>query len=456
MTKTLFSHSFRMLICGNCGAPLEVPTEGGHVTCSYCRVASQYSGRDERADLEAVRAKQPLNEAARYQRLREQDGKPLMPPPALVRYMVNGALAPQLAPQAMAEWQQTRIEVQRGAPFGTHERLHFLTLFLYGHMSRQNEEQRCRAMLETALEVLTSARHKQELRGMLARRAARSGDFHAADEWLAPCDPYSDDLHMDTAYRFSKAYVCTARRDYQSVLQLLGPRIDDVPIADGSDLVCGVLRANAHEQTGQLATAVQQLLTFAQANGSLARHEGIVQANAHMMLCSQSMAQARAQLATQPARRAAGSGRSPVRMLFALPFTLLPIGFIIAGFLVPEGSTTDDGHPLNYFFFFMGACFLIGPAILFIIGIVKKRRADHFAKVGVPGTGQILSVSETGLRVNNQPQVAIVMRVFVGNHQPYEITHKKVVSVVDLSRLQPGTSLPLKVDPNKMTDVMLG
>jgi len=58
--------------------------------------------------------------------------------------------------------------------------------------------------------------------------------------------------------------------------------------------------------------------------------------------------------------------------------------------------------------------------------------------------------------VNNQPQVAIVMRVFVGNHQPCEITHKKVVSVVDLSRLQPGTSLPLKVDPNKMTDVMLG
>jgi hypothetical protein len=59
---------------------------------------------------------------------------------------------------------------------------------------------------------------------------------------------------MDTAYRFSRAYVSTHAGDMKTVLRVLGTQVDDVPIADPYDAVVGMLRANALEAHGQLAS----------------------------------------------------------------------------------------------------------------------------------------------------------------------------------------------------------
>lgn len=324
---------------------------------------------------------------------------------------------------------------------------------LYGALAGADEQRR-RAMLETALELLPASRHKQVIRGMLARQAVRHRDLQAAEEWLAPCDPYADDIHMDTAYRFSKAYLATAQQQWQEVLQFVGYRTGDVPIADGSDHAVAVLRANAHERQGQLPTAVQQLTELAATGAGLGLLEKIVAANPELALCPHSLAQVRMQMGAS-AQAAAKSGGG-FGCLGIIPWLIIPVGFFVAAFVVPSGSTTDDGFPLTYFMLFMGACFMLGPAIMVLVRVSSSRRAAHFARVGVDGTAQILSVRETGVRVNHQPQVAIQMRVFAGNMPPYEVTTNKVVSVVDLPRMQPGASMSVKVDPGKPHDVQFG
>ena len=45
----------------------------------------------------------------------------------------------------------------------------------------------------------------------------------------ACCDPNSDDLQTDSAYRISRAYLDTARGDFQRVLQILGGNEQEVP-----------------------------------------------------------------------------------------------------------------------------------------------------------------------------------------------------------------------------------
>ena len=57
---------------------------------------------------------------------------------------------------------------------------------------------------------------------MLARSSAKLGDLAGAEAWMALLDPYSENIHGDSAYRYARAYVDTARQDWASVTRVLG------------------------------------------------------------------------------------------------------------------------------------------------------------------------------------------------------------------------------------------
>jgi len=261
--ETMFSREMRLLLCPQCGAPIEGAIAGGTFTCAYCRATAVLAPRDESREVAHAAAQPTMSEAERFQRLREQDHQPMLPPPAIHYLFANATSSPELlperAPQALAELQRARHELAGGGSFGAAERLYFLTATLYERLSVQKKDPEVRALLETARDVLSDPRHRQVLHGMLARNAARVGDRRAAEEWFRLMTPYATDLPMDTAYRFTCAYLSTRAGDAQTVLRVLGTSIDDVPIADPFDEVCAVLRANALERLGNVQAAVQQL-----------------------------------------------------------------------------------------------------------------------------------------------------------------------------------------------------
>ncbi len=102
----------------------------------------------------------------------------------------------------------------------------------------------------------------------------------------------------------------------------------------------------------------------------------------------------------------------------------------------------------------------IASITFMIIGVVftalgyffRKMGAKHkrLMAVGTPGTGTIISVSETSMRINNNPVVAIEMDVVGSGFMQFRTTMKTPVSPVTLSQvnLKPGASLPVKVDPS--------
>jgi DNA-directed RNA polymerase subunit RPC12/RpoP len=288
--KTVFSRELRLLLCPQCGAPVEAAIAGGAVACKYCGAALMLPPRDESHDVAHAAAPPQMGEAERFQRLREQDNRPLLPPPAIQHLCINGHLPPNLFQEARLSFQRAWQEVAAGGSFGAAERLYFLTFALYQHLSAERKDAEVRALLETARDLLPDPRHRQLLHGMLARNAARANDPHAAEEWLKLLTAHSADIHMDTAYRFSRAYVSTRAGDLGTVLRVLGTQIDDVPIADPYDSVVGMLRANAHERTGNWQAAVQQLsqLATTTVNGAsgLAYLAGL---NPELALCPESL-----------------------------------------------------------------------------------------------------------------------------------------------------------------------
>lgn len=90
----------------------------------------------------------------------------------------------------------------------------------------------------------------------------------------------------------------------------------------------------------------------------------------------------------------------------------------------------------------------IGPFVMILGGSARggalRRRLQE---TGVPGTARILSVAETGLTVNDAPQVDLMLEVTIAGRAPYQVRHRELVPRLALGRLSDGRPLQVVVDP---------
>lgn len=136
-------------------------------------------------------------------------------------------------------------------------------------------------------------------------------------------------------------------------------------------------------------------------------------------------------------------------------FGLMIAGFIIAGFLVSPDAKTDDGHPLNIFFFVMAGMFALSTGgILLYATLANRRRAFREAN-WMDATAEILEVSETGTYINNQPRIKFRLLVHSPVHGATEAVHKQVIPLTALAQYSAGTSIQVKVNPSDPKDIHL-
>ncbi|HEV7769930.1 MAG TPA: hypothetical protein VGO66_04620 [Solirubrobacterales bacterium] len=81
--------------------------------------------------------------------------------------------------------------------------------------------------------------------------------------------------------------------------------------------------------------------------------------------------------------------------------------------------------------------------------------AEKLANEGVDGTATIVQMQATGKTVNMQPELQFQMTVDVNGSQS-QVTHIQVVSPAIIGQLQPGAQVPVKVDPNDHSQLMIG
>jgi hypothetical protein len=66
-----------------------------------------------------------------------------------------------------------------------------------------------------------------------------------------------------------------------------------------------------------------------------------------------------------------------------------------------------------------------------------------------------MSVQQTGVMVNNQPQVVFDLEVRPPGGTPYRTQAKAVIPIVNIPQFQPGVELPVKVHPSDPMQVAL-
>jgi hypothetical protein len=92
-----------------------------------------------------------------------------------------------------------------------------------------------------------------------------------------------------------------------------------------------------------------------------------------------------------------------------------------------------------------------GIAISGCAGIVGKfsgrTEACAILAVGAPAQARILRLIDTGTTINDDPVVDFVLEVTPNDGPAYEATARGLVGRLDVPRVQPGTLVAVKFDP---------
>jgi hypothetical protein len=476
--STAFSYQLRVLLCPQCGAPVEVSPAGGASPCRFCGAHAEVGVRDDSLDQVLRPQRQPISEEERASRLRMQAGKPLIPPGNILHLFEGGALAPWRLTEAVSVWQNARRESQASGQPDAGETVYFLAQALSSVYGDQKDTARQRAVLESSLEALRLPRHRQALRCMLARLACRSGEAAAAEHWLAPCDPASDDIEMDSPYRFSRAVIATAKSDWQGVLGQLGRGPNDVPILGAMEPVCAAFRANAVERLGDVPGAAALLTGYmSQSPEHAKRLEQVLEYWAPMGLCAQCRAPAqmvRRQEQANVAAATTGGGIGPIFAVLGVLMALAGAGMLVAGLVIGSSSAAPAPAPGRHgknvqqnvqqqvVHTAESSGLTMGGGILLLMGVIfggvgvpiwmAAKKARRLALTGERAKAQVQSAGTTGLSINNVPQYAFTLLVQrPGASPPYQAT----VKALGASHIQPGMTVSVLVDPQDPKSVIL-
>jgi Protein of unknown function (DUF3592) len=101
----------------------------------------------------------------------------------------------------------------------------------------------------------------------------------------------------------------------------------------------------------------------------------------------------------------------------------------------------------------------VGPFVLIFYLIKKsneKKEADRkLMATGDPARATVLALEETGMLINNQPLVNLKLQIVRHGQPPYEHTHQMVLSMLNLPQVQPGATIPVRVDPENPKRIAL-
>lgn len=81
--------------------------------------------------------------------------------------------------------------------------------------------------------------------------------------------------------------------------------------------------------------------------------------------------------------------------------------------------------------------------------------ASRLQKTGLPGKARILEVKDTGVTINNNPQVKLVLEVKNSFGQKYTAQCRVLVSRINPGAYAPGMEVAVKIDPKNEQNVAL-
>ena len=84
-----------------------------------------------------------------------------------------------------------------------------------------------------------------------------------------------------------------------------------------------------------------------------------------------------------------------------------------------------------------------------------QQKAQHLMANGRVGTAIIADVRQTGMFVNENPQVEMDLQVTVEGIPSYTATHRQVIAQIAIPQFQPGATVPVRVDSENLSSLLI-
>ena len=84
-----------------------------------------------------------------------------------------------------------------------------------------------------------------------------------------------------------------------------------------------------------------------------------------------------------------------------------------------------------------------------------QQKAQHLMANGRVGSAVITDVRQTGMWVNENPQVEMDLQVTVEGIPTYTATQRQVIAQIAIPQFQPGVTVPVRVDPENPSSVLI-
>lgn len=134
------------------------------------------------------------------------------------------------------------------------------------------------------------------------------------------------------------------------------------------------------------------------------------------------------------------------------------IGIIggIIGLLVGVGAVIMTAGSMGIYMA-IGMLLLFGGMFYLFYRLFFKPmiNANRLQKTGIPGKARILEVKDTGVTINNNPQVKLVLEVKNSFGQKYTAQCRVLVSRINPGAYMPGMEVPVKIDSKNEQNVVL-
>ena len=98
---------------------------------------------------------------------------------------------------------------------------------------------------------------------------------------------------------------------------------------------------------------------------------------------------------------------------------------------------------------------LVIPAVFVIRLLAGSAQRNRILAQGIPAQARVAKIWETGVRVNDSPQVGFELHVYPQGGQPYVAQTQMIVSQLQIPRIQPGATVVEKIDPTDAAKVAI-
>jgi len=135
------------------------------------------------------------------------------------------------------------------------------------------------------------------------------------------------------------------------------------------------------------------------------------------------------------------------RIIYNIGLAIGALGFI-AGMTVAIIAAPAAGSIITLLFILIFGFAFGGPYL-------REKRSKKLLETGVKANGKIVEMWDTGITINNQPQIEMVIEVTPPTGAPFKSQIKLVISRLQTAYYQVGVTCVVKYDPNNPKTVAI-